>query len=921
MGQKLVVGPISKGFRNDVLPFNVDNDAFPRLINAYEWRKRIRRKRGTSQLGRLQRTLTSQSLGNTNGSGAFSGSIFSLLSLASSQPNASIVPSSITITVGAQTFTDDGAGNLSNGGSGTGTVNYVTGAITFQTAPVLATTSVTIQFTYYPNLPVMGLEQLILDPSSNTKQLGFDTIYSYNIPITVPYTPYSVSFYKNPASGTINGISYTQKSTATPIVWNGQDYQQFWTTNYQGALFATNGITEPFSVTNVGMQYKACASVTYVSATNLTITITESSASLVVGDWVLINEVTGTNSNTVNLQTGFVTSSSNNGTTTTLTVRFPYANISNQTYSAGILQYLTANSDSTKDCLRWYDGDPTIGSAPYSPTTGSGWVNFCPPLSSASYSIADLPAAQYYLVTARMILAFKDRLLFFGPVIQTSAAGSQVYLPDTVIYSQNGTPYYTASFPGAPSATQTYTTLLTPGWSATAAGSQSAQPSVFWEDQSGFGGFIQAGTQSPITTVSPNEDVLIVGFKNRQTRLVYTGNDIVPFNFYTINSELGSESTFSSIILDRGIITIGGRGIILTTQISSQRIDLEIPDQVFQIQLTGNGANRVCSHRDYINELIFFTYVSNEFSNTYPNQTLLYNYREATYALFNETYTTYGTFQPQSGYTWATIGNKYPSWSAWNDPWDAGETTLLQPQTIGGNAQGFILFLNEGTGEANSGYIQSFSGSTITSPGHGLNTGDYIVISGCVGTISSQVNGKIFSIQKVDNNSFTIDPPISSGTYSGLGVFKRMYVPLIQTRQFPVSWEMARKTRIGPQQYFLTTTANGQITLLIFLSQNASEGFNAAELDNNSLVYTSVLYTCQESTNLGLTSANINLQQITPGSSQLWHRMNTSLIGDTVQIGFTMSDSQMRDTNFNNQFAEIELHAFILDLSPSQLLA
>ena len=27
---------------------------------------------------------------------------------------------------------------------------------------------------------------------------------------------------------------------------------------------------------------------------------------------------------------------------------------------------------------------------------------------------------------------------------------------------------------------------------------------------------------------------------------------------------------------------------------------------------------------------------------------------------------------------------------------------------------------------------------------------------------------------------------------------------------------------------------------------------------------------------------------------QIWHRMNTSLIGDTVQIGFTMSDDQMR---------------------------
>ena len=54
--------------------------------------------------------------------------------------------------------------------------------------------------------------------------------------------------------------------------------------------------------------------------------------------------------------------------------------------------------------------------------------------------------------------------------------------------------------------------------------------------------------------------------------------------------------------------------------------------------------------------------------------------------------------------------------------------------------------------------------------------------------------------------------------------------------------------------------------------------------------------------------------------AQLWHRMNTSLIGDTVQLGFTMSDAQMRDVNFKNQFSEIELHGFVLDVTPSQLL-
>jgi hypothetical protein len=59
--------------------------------------------------------------------------------------------------------------------------------------------------------------------------------------------------------------------------------------------------------------------------------------------------------------------------------------------------------------------------------------------------------------------------------------------------------------------------------------------------------------------------------------------------------------------------------------------------------------------------------------------------------------------------------------------------------------------------------------------------------------------------------------------------------------------------------------------------------------------------------------------------SQIWHRMNTSLIGDTVQVGFTLSDVQMRTLdgqgNLLNQIAEIELHSFILEVYPSQMLS
>lgn len=919
MGEKIVVGPIDKGLRNDRTPFVIDNDSFPTLINAYQWRGRVKRKRGTSFLNRLTRYFNSTSTAySTTSTIALSGGAANILTGFSLQTKGNVVPGSVTIvdTTASVTYTDPAKDGTLSGGSG-GSINYATGAITITGG---AAHTISAALLYYPDLPVMGLEDLVLSASQFPGTLGFDTVYSYNINTTFPYSIYDVSFYKNPPTSG----AYTEKTTVTSTNWNGQDYQQVWTVNYEGALWATNGINVPFSSTNVGMQYAVSSSITYVSntATNLVVTITGSP--LVVGDFVFVNEWTGANAASLNFQSGFVTLIAG----ANITITFPNATLGAGPYSPGIIQYLTNRSDPTKDCLRWYDGDPTDGNATTPTLNGhKGWVNFAPPLLSGAndtFIIDDVPAGQYYLVGARIIFPFKDRLLFFGPVIQTSSPNSQVYLQDTIIFSQNGTPYYTASFTGSPtSGTTVYHPILVPT-------NQTATANSYFEDISGYGGYFAAGYAQPITTVNPNQDVLIVGFSNRQAKLIYTGNDLLPFSLFIINSEYGSSNPFAAITMDRGANTIGERGIVLTSQIESQRTDIEIPDQVFEFNLLSNGTERLTAQRDFVEEWIYFTYPSNEFEWKFPNQTLQYNYRDASWAIFNETYTTYGQFRRATGLTWATIGDRYPTWSVWDTTWNSGSSTLLQPKVIAGNQQGFVLFREDDTGEGNSLYITSFSGSTVTAPDHCLNNGDYIVISGCIGTIGAEVNGNIYSISGATQNTFLLNPTLPSGspTYFGGGVIKRMYVPQIQTKQFPSAWGLARKTRIGTQQYLFTTTSNGQITLQIFLSQNSSSPYNfgpiipAVNSENDSLIYSSILYTCPENTNLGLTPANINLNMVTAlQQSQIWHRMNTSLLGDTVQIGFTLSDSQMRDTTFSNQFTEIELHGFILDVSPSQVLA
>src|SRR6202167_2410116 len=889
MGEKIIVGPVQQGIRTDQEPFFIDNDSFPILINAYQWRGRVKRKRGTTALNRLERYFNSTLQPYTGPSppykitldGSGNGNLLTGPYLNATMPptsvalqaNGNIIPGSVTIvgSTGPVTYTDPTMdGYLTpTGTGGPNTIDYATGAILI---PAQAGSTVTAVFRYYPDLPVLGLEDLVMGANNFPGTLAFDPTYSYNILTSSPYNIYDVSFYKNPAAiFPYNYPSYLAKTVVTPTSWNGQDYQQYWSTNYEGAFWVTNGVTAPFTTTNIGMQYAPEASISFSAQTATTLTLVITNCPLVVGDFVFLNEFgasSAANAATLNFQSGYVISTSGTFASLTVEIKLPYANLATDTYTPGIVQYLTNRSDTTKDCIRWYDGDPTNGSVTAPVLNGhKGWVNFAPPFSVGSvFSIDDSPAVQYYLVGAQMILGFKDRLLFFGPVIQTSTANSQIYLQDTVIFSQNGTPYYTASFAGSLAALTSpktvYNPILTPI-------NQGAAASAYFSDVTGFGGDITAGVPQPITSVSPNEDVLIVSFSNKQSRFVFTGLDLIPFNFFTINSEYGCISSFSSITLDRGVYTVGNQGITITSQVASQRIDLEIPDQVFQFNLLNNGAQQITAQRDFINEWVYFTYKSNAFPSyvNFPNQTLQYNYRDNSWGIANESYTSYGQFRKSTGYTWQTI--PYRTWNSWNVPWNGGASTLLQPQVIAGNQQGFVLIKDNGTtNETNSLYIQSFSGSIITSPDHGLNNGDYIVISGCLGTVGAQVNGKIWQVGSATENTFQILSTFIPGmyTYFGGGLIQRMYIPLIKTKQFPLAWSMSRKTRIGPQQYLFTRTNNGQIELQIFLSQDAGGPSNfgpvipSLNVQNVALIYSDILYTCPESTNVGLTSVNSTLQ-------------------------------------------------------------
>ena len=204
-----------------------------------------------------------------------------------------------------------------------------------------------------------------------------------------------------------------------------------------------------------------------------------------------------------------------------------------------------------------------------------------------------------------------------------------------------------------------------------------------------------------------------------------------------------------------------------------------------------------------------------------------------------------------------------------------------------------------------------------------LNTVDFTAyVSGGIATfepLQAQI-GKVISTATAD--TFVVDITFFASTYIGLGKFTRLSQPLLQTKQFPVYWDQGRQTRLSVQKYLMDYTANAQVTVNVYLSQDPDDVWNTPQplSETSALVYSQLMYTCPESSNIGLTAANTNLQMPTAqGQYQIWHRFNTSLIGDSVQIGITLSDAQMRNLTYAT--SEITLQGMHLTVDKASHLA
>jgi len=366
---------------------------------------------------------------------------------------------------------------------------------------------------------------------------------------------------------------------------------------------------------------------------------------------------------------------------------------------------------------------------------GTAWYGQTP--------VVDAAATQ--LRGCLILIPYKDRMVALNTLEGLVAPAGATRYPNRARWSQNGVPY-TTTLGGA----------VANSWR---------------HDVIGRGGYIDAPTREAIVSASFVKDTLIVFFERSTWNLRYTGEELLPFTWVQINSELGSESTFSTIGFDKGVMSVGDKGIIGADTINVERIDKKVPDLVFNIHNDNDGPKRVHGIRDYYNNLSYWCYPSDDVDGTFPEKVICLNYDEGTYSIFNDTFTCYGTWQSISDFTWATL--PYTSWESWDIPWGSPIGQSYFPDIIAGNQRGFVLKLNQGIenspyADLNTSLVIADSITNAAPPivqitNHNLNTGQFVKFYYTRG-FTETVTGENVGTAAAGSISFT-------GTLANLGIF------------------------------------------------------------------------------------------------------------------------------------------------------
>jgi hypothetical protein len=536
---------------------------------------------------------------------------------------------------------------------------------------------------------------------------------------------------------------------------------------------------------------------------------------------------------------------------TDLSLSSPYLFVSNFNATLGV------NPPATDDSMYYW--------------SGTTWTNFS---ALTKFQVSGSP----YVKTALIILPFHDHLILLNTIENTGgtyATSTNTAHPNRCRYAINGNPLQASSW-----------------LEVNEVGYQGA-------------GWIDAATDEAIIGAEFIKDRLIVYFERSTWELVYTGSPKPPFIWVKLNSELGTESTFSTVVFDKVVLSVGATGVTACNGVNVERIDDKIPSDVFNLRIDNEGRTRIAGIRDYQTELVYWTWpLANQptYADIYPKNILVYNYKNGTWSYNDDVFTAFGYFEQQTGLTWADITWK---WEEWTNPWNSGVIQAQSKRIIAGNQQGFVVILDPDYGQ-NELAMQisnvSYSGNvmTLTIVDHTLAQDDYISIPTLNGiTISGTNIYKVTSVDDYNTVEVWIGGQTVSGSYTGGSYAARVSQIDMISKQWNPYVKESSNFLLAKIDFCVVSTASGEITADYYPS-STELSMQGEAIWTSSILGTSILETSPYA-----------LMPLESEQDILWHPVYFQTQGTGITLRLYLDGDQLMNPAI--AFSDFELQGILLN--------
>lgn len=465
-----------------------------------------------------------------------------------------------------------------------------------------------------------------------------------------------------------------------------------------------------------------------------------------------------------------------------------------------------------------------------------------------------------YVNSARIILPFKNRLLLLNTIeYDVDGAVNEEHV-NRLRFSHDGVPFPANG--AANLATDVSKAWLEPDQEWTVGGTSVVSSGA---------DYLDAPTEEEIVSAEFIKDRLIVYFEASTWEIAYTGNQVQPFQWQKINTELGTLALQSPVPFDKAVLTVGRTGIHGCNGANVAKVNEKVSNLTYDIRITNEGPERVAGIRDYFTDVIYWSYPdknANTYSQTFPGKVIIYNYQDDAWGLADDCITAYGYYEEQG----CVSGQ------------------VQYRQVIGGNQHGYVFFIESDTStNASVLYITGLSDAgggvaNLTIIDHTLNDDDFIKISGLSGaTIDETIN---YKVTVVDSDTVSISATFT-GTYSGGGRAARVSRIDILSKQWNFYVDKGKNVFLAKIDFAVQRTTAGEVTVDYYPSSTSlsmiTEGSSTGSLLGNNNLETSAY----------------SLYPLEAVQDRLWHPVYFQTEGECVQIRVYLDDEQMADQDIS----------------------